>query len=168
MIAYVQTRRLRSAAESQYRQFVTDSLDHRTLAATTYNRCWAILDAQDTSEAARREILMCAFTSKWHWLHAGGPEQWVISDWMIGRAAGHAGELDMALQYAQLAFDGATDALPDWLRASAAEGLARVYALRGDVVDRDQWLVRAADLVARIADPEDRHIIAEQLATVPR
>lgn len=147
---------------------MTTSLDHRTLAAAAYNRCWVLLDANDTSPEAAVEILTCAFASKWHWRVAGGPEQWAISDWMIGRAAGHTGDLDLALRYAQLAFDAATDDLPDWLRASAAEGLARVYALRGDAAQRDEWLVRAADLVARIANPEDRAIIAEQLASVPR
>jgi hypothetical protein len=147
---------------------VTETLDHRTLAATTYNRCWAIIDENDTSESAKVEILTCAFASKWHWQHAGGPQQWVISDWMVSRAAGHAGELALCLQYAQRAVDAATGDLPDWLQASAAEGLARAYALAGDAARRDEWLLRAADLVAKIEDPDDQSIIAEQLASVPR
>jgi hypothetical protein len=57
---------------------------------------------------------------------------------------------------------------PDWLVASAAEGVARAYAALGVEQERDEWFNSAESLVAAIVDDEDRELIASQLATVPR
>jgi hypothetical protein len=57
---------------------------------------------------------------------------------------------------------------PDWLVASAAEGLARAYAALGNDQERDEWLRSSANLVEAVADDESRELIASQLASVPR
>jgi hypothetical protein len=91
-----------------------------------------------------------------------------MGDWMISRAAAATGEGQLALKYARLAYDAAVASdVEDWLLASSAEGIARAYAAIGDIARRDEWLRTSAELVALIADDEDRELIAGQLASVP-
>ena len=147
---------------------MSEPLDHRLLAAKSFNHCWTILDDNVLTPETAVDILTSAFASRWHWLEAGGTRQWITSDWMVSRVAGFAGYPELAVDYALRAQAALVPDLPDFLYASVAEGVARAYAVAGNTAARDEWLVRAADLVARIEDDEDRSIIAEQLASVPR
>jgi len=143
--------------------------DHRALAISTYNRCWEILDGDDRSDAVMDELVGCAFTSRHHWGIAGGLQEVVIGDWMIGRAAAEASISrpavfgPLAWAFAMAAEETAFPERPDWLHASVAEGLARVATVLGDDALRAQWLGEAKMRVAAIADPDDRAVIAVQL-----
>ena len=144
-------------------------IDHRTIAVERYNHCWDLLERDERSQDEDVELLTAAFTSRYHWSFAGGPEQWTISDWMVSRAAADIGEGSLALTFALRASSAAQEFdAPDWLVASVAEGVARAYGALGDDRARDEWLVNAERLVAAIADDEDRDLIASQLASVPR
>lgn len=144
-------------------------VDHRKIAVETYNHCWDLLDRDDRSPDEDFELLTSAFASRYHWSLAGGPEQWAVSDWMVSRAAADIGEGSLSLAFALRANDAMQEFdAPDWLVASAAEGLARAYAALGSEQDRDEWCNNAESLVEAIADEEDRELIASQLATVPR
>lgn len=146
-----------------------NDVDHRKIAVEIYNHCWDLLDREHRSQDDDVDLLTCAFTSRYHWLFAGGPEQWVVSDWMVFRAAADIGEGPLSLAYARRAnvatheFDA-----PDWLIASTAEGLARAPAAFGSKQDRDEWFDTAERLVEAIRDEEDRELIASQLASVRR
>lgn len=144
-------------------------VDHRAIAVESYNRCWDLLERSDRSQDEDFELLTSAFVSRYHWSFAGGPEQWAVSDWMVSRAAADIGEGSLSLAFALRANDSVRgfDA-PDWLVASAAEGVARAFAAHGNERERDEWLNTAENLVVAIADQEDRELIASQLATVPR
>ena len=143
--------------------------DHRALAISTYNRCWEILDSSDRSDAVMDELVTCAFTSRYHWGIAGGIQEAVISDWMIGRTAAAAAMSrpkvfgPLAWAFAAAAQAAAFPGRPDWLHASTAEGLARVATALGDATNRALWMAEATTRVAAIADPEDRSAIASQL-----
>lgn len=144
-------------------------IDHRTLAVETYNRCWDLLERDERSQDDDFELITAAFTARYHWSFAGGPEQWVISDWMVSRAAADIGEGSLSLAFALRANRAAQEFdAPDWLVASVAEGLARSYAALGDESARDEWIISAERLVEAIAHEEDRDLIASQLASVPR
>ncbi|MDE3064431.1 MAG: hypothetical protein KGJ36_02035 [Acidobacteriota bacterium] len=146
-----------------------DAAAHREVAVASYQRCWELLDQPVRSNGDDVELLTSAFTSRFHWGHAGGPQEWIIADWMVSRAAAAAGLGQLAVWFATRA-DAATDGadVPDWLRASTAEGVARAYGASGDPERRDRWIARAEALVAAIADEGDRELIAGQLASVPR
>jgi hypothetical protein len=143
-----------------------ESVDHRAIAVATFNACWDILDKPERTRDDEITLLTSAFASRLHWLEAGGPRQWVTSDWMVSRAAGIAGYPSLSIDFAQRAVD-ASDGQPDWMVASAAEGLARAYALAGDRERRAEWVAKATALVAAIEEDEEREIIAGQLATMP-
>jgi hypothetical protein len=144
-------------------------VDHRKTAAESYNHCWDLLEREDRSQDDDIELLTSAFVSRYFWSLAGGPEQWAVSDWMVSRAAAAIGEGSLSLTFALRANSAVREFdAPDWLVASAAEGLARAYAALGNDQERDEWLRSSANLVEAVADDESRELIASQLASVPR
>lgn len=145
-----------------------DVLEERTVAAQLYGRCWELLESPERSADEDAELLTSAFASRHHWLPVGGPEQWAVSDWMVARAAGAVGMGELAIRFAWRAHVAVLgEGGPDWLVASCVEGLARAYAVVGDVGERDRWLAEAARLTSLIVDDEDRTLIESQVATVP-
>ena len=144
-----------------------DSMSERELAVSLYNRCWELLEAGARTPDDDVELLTSAFTSRFHWRRVGTPQQWVVSDWMVARAAGTVGYYSLAMAFALRANRAAqAGGLPDWLVASCAEGVARAYAVSGDRDRVKEWANRAATLVAAIAGDEDRALIAAQLASI--
>ena len=145
-----------------------EEIDHRALGIASYQRCWELLDRAKLTSTDEVELLTEAFTARHHWLLAGGAQEWIISDWMVARAAAAAGDGPLSVRFATRADAAAHEAqFDDWLAASTAEGVARAYAAMGDAQSRDLWVEKAARLVEAIADDEDRALIADQLATVP-
>jgi hypothetical protein len=143
--------------------------EHRSVAAATYNRSWELLESSPRTDEHDAELLTCAFTSRYHWSLVGTREQSIMADWMVSRAAAAVGESAIALSFAHRADAAAQDpTTSDWLVASTAEGVARAFASAGDHNQAALWTAKAEALVARIADEEDRELIAEQLASVPR
>jgi hypothetical protein len=141
-------------------------MDDRELATQLFNRCWDLLGAtRDADDDV--ELMTAAFSSRFHWLNAGAVEQWIISDWMVARAAAAIGEGELALRFAKRAHSAAQEnEIPDWLIASSAEGVARAYAAIGDVEEFNNWFALATRLIDVIADPEDKALIASQLADI--
>jgi hypothetical protein len=139
-------------------------LDDRELATQLFNRCWELLESTRNPDDDV-ELLTAAFSSRFHWLSAGAMEQWVVSDWMVARAAAATGDGVLALRFAERAHTAAQEnEVPDWLVASTAEGVARAYAVIGDAEAFNNWSALAARLVDVIADPDDKTLIASQLS----
>jgi hypothetical protein len=137
----------------------------RAMAAAAFNRCWELLEMPERSGEEDRELLTAAFASRSHWASIGGPEQLITSDWMVSRAAAAVGEARLSVTYASLANAAAEGAaVPDWLLASTAEGLARAWRAAGDIKQSREWATRAENLVGVIEDEESRALIADQLA----
>lgn len=141
---------------------------HRQVAVAAFNRAWDLIDAEHRSPADEREMLATAFASRYHWERAGGPEQWSVSDWQIGRVASLLGEPGLALRYAATALERVQhEGWTGWKLASACEGMARAYAAAGNASERDRYVALASEALATEPDPEEREIIAGQLATLP-
>lgn len=142
-------------------------LNDRAVATELYNRCWEILELQSRSSDDDVELITAAFASRYHWLQVGSGEQWIVSDWMVSRAAGVVGAPELSLVFAQRAHNAAQNGdSPDWLVASTAEGVARAFAAGGNAEEFAKWNALAGRLVEAIADPEDRALIASQLADI--
>ena len=141
-------------------------LDERELATKLFNRCWDLLESTRNADDDV-ELLTAAFSSRFHWLSVGAIEQWITSDWMVARAAAATGDGELSLRFAERAHRAAQEnAVPDWLVASTAEGVARAFAVTGDVEAFNNWSALAARLIEVIADPEDKSLIASQLADI--
>lgn len=113
------------------------------------------------------ELLTAAFASRFHWSSAGEMQHWIVSDWMVARAAAALGDGGLAIRFAQRAHSAAQESeSPDWLVASTAEGVARAYAALGDVEEFNRWAALANRLIEAITDPEDKSLIESQLADI--
>lgn len=141
---------------------------HRSFAVAAFNAAWQLVDSPQRSAADDRQMLTLAFASRWHWGEVGTPENKVIADWQVGHVASLVGNAPLALEFARAAYDAArADDLPDWLRASTAEGLARAHACAGDRTSYETCAAEARQLVEQLDDEEDRELILGQLATIP-
>jgi hypothetical protein len=141
--------------------------EHRSLAASCFNRCWELLEEDGRDASADLDLLTTAFVSRYHWSFAGGPEQWAMADWMVSRAAAAIGEGALALTFAEHAYFAVQEfEAPDWLVASCAEGMARAYDALGQEAERGEWYRTAEGLIAGIAEEEERALIADQLASL--
>jgi hypothetical protein len=144
-----------------------DADTRRSLAAAAYNECWTLLEQPERSAADDARLITLAFASLHLWEPIARPDQIATGEWMVAHAASHLGLSDVAVLFAQRAWDHAQgDQIPDWMLASAAEGLARAYRCAGRAEEYQEWVSRATDLVTAIAEDEERAIIAGQLAEI--
>ncbi|HET7901653.1 MAG TPA: hypothetical protein VFL59_10730 [Candidatus Nanopelagicales bacterium] len=146
---------------------ILDPATQRRVAVHLYNRTWDLLDLGDQrTEAQTHEMVDAAHASAWHWAQIGGLEQAVVGEWMISRVHASAGHGEAAVLHAQRAFTllHSGDGLPDWLEASVQEGLARAHLAAGDR-DAAEFAAHAAtDSLDKIAEADDRELVASQLA----
>lgn len=141
-------------------------MEHRELAAQTYNATWELLEASRTSEQDL-ELLALAFASRYHWGFAGGPQEKAVADWMASRCCAAVGEGSLAVRFAEAALAGAPTDAAAWLTASLHEGRARAAAAAGDTAGRSTHVALAVEALDRETDEENRALIASQLASVP-
>jgi hypothetical protein len=92
-------------------------IDHRQLAVTYFGAAWQLIDLEARSAEQDRDMLTAAFTSRQHWIEAGGtPKNLAIADWQVAHAASLAGLADTALAFAQAAVERTESAtLPVWM-----------------------------------------------------
>lgn len=139
----------------------------RSLAVGYYNLTWDLIDQTKRTPADDRQMLMLAMASRALWDDIGGEEQWITGDWQVAHVAALTGHADLSLDFAAAAHERATEAdVPLWLRASTCEGLARAHAAAGHEQERDQWVLKARELLDQVQDADDRALIEGQLATV--
>lgn len=141
----------------------------RELAVELYNQTWVLIDQAGRTAADDRRMLASAMGSRALWQEIGGPEQHAVGDWQVAHVASLLGHADLALDFAAAAHETAFSAdVPDWLRASVCEGLARAHASAGHAEERDDWIIRAQEELERVVDPDDRRLIEDQLAGIDR
>lgn len=141
---------------------------HRAFAKAAFNAAWDLIDASNRTDADNRQMLTLAFASRWHWGEIGTAENVAVSDWQVAHVASLVGESRLALSFATAAYDAArANDLPEWLRASTAEGLARAHATAGDVVAYEHYAAEARALLEGVEEEEDRELITAQLASIP-
>lgn len=140
-------------------------IDHRSVAVSTYKGCWDLLESARTADEDRN-LLTLAFTSRYHWLKAGGPTEWVISDWMVSRCAAAIGDGPLSMTFAKSALASVPGDAPAWMRASMHEGMARACVVIGDDEGRAQHIAQARQALATERSEENRELIESQIATV--
>lgn len=140
----------------------------RALAKQLFNRAWELIDSQNRTAEQDRMMLVTACAAFLHWDAVGTEQNRAIADWQIGHVASLLGYGGLALAHATSALHRVREAgLPDWLHASALEGMARAYAAAGNQAERDSYLKQAIEAIAAVADQEERELISSQIATVP-
>lgn len=145
-----------------------EGVDHRALGTTLFNGAWDLIDQPARSQDDDAEMLLRAAASRWHWAHAGGPEEVATGDWQVAHVASLLGLGDLAVLFARRALDAATThGWTGWRLASAHEGMARAYAATGDRDARDRHAAEAQRALADEPDEESRELVTSQLASIP-
>ena len=154
----------------------TDALDvetHRRLGKDLYNQTWTLIEIADRTPEQVDEMLFTTHASAYHWSKAGGTlANAARAQWQIARVYSTLGRGEPAVWHArrclELAEAAAAAALADdWDVPAALEGLARAQAVAGDPAASEATRARAREAVAGIADPEDRQLIEQDLASIP-
>lgn len=139
-----------------------ESTEQRGIAVATFNRCWDLIEGQRTPENDR-ELLMLAFTSRYHWLQVGGAREFAIADWLVSRAFATTGHGALAIEWAEAAQAQDREEFPAWMKASMFEGLARAYKVAGNEHQMRYYLDQAIAALALEPNPHEVDIIRTQI-----
>jgi DNA-binding transcriptional MerR regulator len=146
-----------------------DDATRRALAVGLFNHVWTLLEMPSRTRAQDDEMVHAAHASRYHWGEVGKPENLARGEWQCSRVYAVLGRAEPALHHARrcVELNEANPGREDWELASAYEAMARASAVGGDRVAAADWQAKAQKELAGIADPEDRRIIEQDLATLP-
>jgi DNA-binding transcriptional MerR regulator len=140
----------------------------RQLAADLFNLVWTLLEKSGRTTEDNDRMVHAAHASRYHWGQVGGPEQFAIGEWQCARVYSVLGRAEPALHHARRCLEIATaNPVPDWLIASAHEGLARAYAVAGQRESALASRAAAEAVLAKVTDAEDRQVVQDDLASLP-
>ena len=140
----------------------------RQLAADLFNLVWTLLEQTGRTTEDDDRMVHAAHASRYHWGQVGGPEQLAIGEWQCARVYSVLGRAEPALHHARRCLEITTAAtVPDWLVASAHEGLARAYAVAGQRESALASRAAAEAVLAKVGDAEDRQVVQDDLASLP-
>jgi tetratricopeptide (TPR) repeat protein len=139
---------------------------HLQFAKNTNKRVWDLLEQPERSVTEDEEMLLAAYTSLYHWTKAGTTVHFQRGCWMLSRVYLTLNREDDALEWA-LKCQEISEKVPVEMEvfdlAFAQEGLARAYALTGDLVKVKKHYDLAVELGENIKDPEDKKIFLNDL-----
>ena len=144
-----------------------DEATHRRLAVDLFNRSWRLLELPDRTAAQDDELIHVVHASAHHWRECGRRANVSRGEGQCARVYAALGRPEPALHHANrcLALVRAAPAEhEDWDLASAYEVLARAHLAAGDRDEAARLAALAADELARVQDPDDREVIADQLS----
>jgi hypothetical protein len=149
-----------------------DDGQHRELAVGLFNQVWELLRQPNRSPFQDDQMVHAAHASRWHWgqvREGAGPQQLAVGEWQCSRVYSVLGRGEPAMHHARSSLAICQESgLGDWVLAAAYEALARAAWVTGDRQGFGIWLERARAATAAIADPEDRNVIEQDLASLGR
>jgi hypothetical protein len=134
---------------------------HLQFAKETNNKVWELLSDEKRSESANQEMLEAAYASSYHWRIVGTALNRQRAEWMLAHVFTILGKSEAALAHAQACqalTEAHRDLMSDFDLAYAAEGLARAYALAGNLEEAGRLKAEARRLGDQIQDAEDMKI----------
>ena len=147
-----------------------DADAHRSLAAELFNHVWTLLETEDRSPDQDAEMIHAAHASVYHWTRADPPDvrqRRAVGEWQCSRVYATLGRAEPALFHAGRCLALAEgEGVEDWVRAAAAEAMARASRVAGDRPAFEEWRARAEEASAAIGDPAEREVIEGDLATL--
>jgi hypothetical protein len=146
-----------------------DQATRRALAVGLFNHTWTLLETHPRSAAQDDEMIHAAHASRYHWGEVSDDVHLARGEWQCARVYSVLGRAEPALWHARRCVELAeADAnREDWDLAAAYEAMARAQATAGDQAATAEWKTRATAALGDIADPENRTVIEQDLATLP-
>jgi hypothetical protein len=139
----------------------------RKLAAKFFNETWRLIEKPDRTEDDDSHMIHLAHASRLHWQSAGGARQWSTGEWQISRVYSILKRAEPALYHARLCLRLAMELqLSPFQQGCAHEAMARALAITADSAAA-RHITEAKGFLEEIADPEDRDILEQDLASIP-
>lgn len=140
---------------------------HRKFARDCFNHVWTLLEKEDRTTEEDDEMVHAAHASRFHWGKVGAPVNLARGEWQVSRVYAELGSAEASKYHALrcLSICEEND-LGDFDLAFAYEALARAAAVAGHKEERDGHLSRASEAGERIADPEDKKWLFQNLKTI--
>jgi tetratricopeptide (TPR) repeat protein len=135
-------------------------------AKSIYNGIWDLLSKTNRSSSDNEDMLLSAYASLYHWKQVGTEVNLQRGYWMTARVNQTLGYSHQALEWALKCHKITQENLvvmKDFDLAYAEEGLARAYALAGDLQKAEKHYKLASDLGNKIQDPDDQKIFLSDL-----
>jgi hypothetical protein len=148
-------------------QLFDAELAHKFFAPRLNVECWNLIDQTSRTDEENRRMLMAAFASCYHWIHAGNDVNQQRGEWLIARTYAVLGDGPNCLKHARFCMDWTEKieaGLKDFDRAYACEMLARGHALCGQHEQARGLKAEAQRLGDQIVDDEDKKIFLADLA----
>jgi hypothetical protein len=142
----------------------------RVLASDLFNRVWELLELSGRTREQDDEMLHGAHASRALWAGSGTLANLARGEWQCSRVYAVLDRPEPALWHARRCLDLCERAEPgvlaDFDLPFAYEALARAHAVAGDREAALRWLERAAGEAVRIAEADDRELVATDLAGI--
>lgn len=144
-----------------------DAATHRRLAVDLFNRSWRLLETENRTPEQDDELVHVVHASRCHWGEVGTAANLARGENQCARAYAALGRAEPALHHANRAVElvrAGGEGLEDWDLASALEVLARAHLAAGDREEAAHYAGLARKELESVADPDDREVIASQIA----
>ncbi len=144
-----------------------DAATHRRLAADLFNRSWQLLEKPERTPEEDDELIHAVHASRHHWGEVGTPAHLARGEGQCARVYAALGRPEAALHHAQRALAlvrAGGEGFEDWDLASALEVTARAHLAAGSRAEAQHHAELARAELDAIADPDDREVIAAQVA----
>ncbi len=143
-----------------------EDANHRRLGVALFNRSWQLLELPERTPEEDDELLHVVHAACFHWNEVGGPRQRRIGENQCARVHASLRLPESALHHANRCLELVQlgDDLEDWELASALEVLARAHLAAGGRAEAERYAALARQELANLGDPDDREVIAGQLA----
>jgi DNA-binding transcriptional MerR regulator len=144
-----------------------DHATHRRLAVDLFNRSWQLLELENRTPEQDDEIVHVVHASCLHWAEVGTAAHRARGENQCARVYAALGRAEPALHHATRALElvrAGGDGFADWDLATALEVVARAHLAGGDRAEAEHYAELARAELESIGDPDEREIIAGQIA----
>ncbi|MBN2829234.1 MAG: hypothetical protein JXR56_02810 [Candidatus Cloacimonetes bacterium] len=140
---------------------------HKYFASNLFNQTWELLDNPKRTEEEDFLMIHKAHASLYHWTQVGTPEQVYIGEWQVSRVYSMLKMGESALKHAKRSLTICVEnSFTGFNLAYAYESLARAYAVKGELGDKDSYLDEAIAESNNITDKESRQMLLDDLKTI--
>ena len=144
-----------------------DAEARRRLAIEIFNHVWTLLDAADRTAEQDDEMIHGAHASRFLWGQVGDAANRTRGEWQCSSVYAVLGRAEPARYHARRCLEICEqNGIGDWDLAVAYEALARACRVAGDEAGLARNLDAARAAMETIQDPEDREVLAADLATL--
>lgn len=144
-----------------------DDATHRRLAVDLFNRSWQLLELERQTPEQDDELVHVAHASRYHWGEVGTPAHLARGENQCARVYATLGRPEPALHHANRCLElvrAGGEGFEDWDLASALEIVARAHLATGSTAEARHYAELARSELDAISDPDEREIIASQVA----